>query len=148
MSESPPSPPAISGSRKRTLKSVCYAVLVLLSGIIIGMAFMFHFHPMPMMMPPIPERAPEEITRMLRHELGLDDDQATAMLEIMKKDREALESIRKKTDADVLQQLETSQERIHEILRPEQIEIFDKRFNHLKSRFQPDIPPGSDAPFP
>lgn len=134
--------------RKRPLKSLFYAVAVFLSGIVVGMSVMFHFHPNPMRMPPIPEHAPEDITKMLRRDLGLDDEQAKAVLEVMKKDREVMEGIRKRGDSEMLEQLETTQGLMHQILRPEQSESFDKRFEHLKAQFRPNAFPGSDAPAP
>jgi hypothetical protein len=120
------------------LKIYLLASLILASGIVIGMGIAFHLvGSSPMKMHGIPEHGPDKITQDLRRELNLNDEQAKAVLQLFKQNREQLENLRERVDTEVLAQMENTQEKIHPLLNPEQKALFDKRFEGIKQQFRP-----------
>jgi len=128
--------------RRRWTKIFLLASVILACGIVIGMAITFRVvGAQPMKIHGIPEHGPENITQDLRNELSLNDEQAKAVLHLFKQNREQLETLRARVDAEVLAQMESTQEKIHLLLNPEQKALFDKRFEGIKRQFHPG--PGS-----
>jgi hypothetical protein len=124
--------------RRRWTKVFLLASVILVCGIVIGMAITFRVvGAQPMKMHGIPEHGPEDITQNLRNELSLNDEQAKAVLQLFKQNREQLETLRTRVDAEVLAQMESTQEKIHLLLNPEQKILFDKRFEGIKRQFRP-----------
>lgn len=124
--------------RRQWTRIFLLASVILVSGIVIGMAITFRVvGAPPMKMRGIPEHGPEDITQNLRNELSLNDEQAKAVLHLFKQNREQLETLRARVDAEVLAQMESTQEKIHLLLNPEQKNLFDKRFEGIKRQFRP-----------
>ncbi len=131
--------------------AIAAALSLLVCGIVIGAlgTFLVLQRPRPLdgMRPP-PQQPPPPFTREMEERLNLSEDQQEKLQTILRDSREESESIRRELRPRLENNLKATQDRIGEILTPEQHKMFDELVRQDARRAQrffldgPPPPPG------
>ena len=88
-----------------------------------------------------PEEAPARISERIKSSLHLSDEQARRIKAILVERQKALQAIRREAQPRVEKELEITREEVSRVLSPEQARAFRQRFDELKTRWIPGLPP-------
>ncbi|HPO12158.1 MAG TPA: hypothetical protein PLI09_01830 [Candidatus Hydrogenedentes bacterium] len=128
----------VAAGKKNWIAACVLSAILLLCGMVLGGVITFKYMSSRIMEEgPRQERTPERIVEKLRGELGLDDTQAAAILEVFTRGHETLEAIRLKVDPEVEQEMETIRVEVEQYLNSGQKEKWNKRVQEMRERHRP-----------
>lgn len=88
-----------------------------------------------------PEDMPATLARHLQRMLDLDDQQRVDVETILQRRQKTLQELRRDVQPRIEQELDQAEREISEVLRDDQRTEWQKRFNNLRSRWLPPLPP-------
>jgi len=149
----PINPVTHSLHRRKTVRQILLAVVIFVSGIVIGAGGMVLFFQYRVFRPPAqPKKMAAEVTRDIQGRLGLSDIQAGQVEAIFAKEFQTMDSIRNEFEAQIDAQRESLITEMEMVLTPEQFaqwrDEFQSRRRRMRGPFPPGPPPGENRPRP
>lgn len=128
--------------RRGTRRMVAAGLLILLSGILIGTAIGFRAarftDPLSLF---APDTVSRRISRLMKFQLGLTEEQRTKVEKILEEHRTKLEVVRLKMLPEVDPLIESLRKDVEDVLTPAQAENWNAKFHELRDKWRPKPPP-------
>lgn len=130
--------PEPSAAPRRVWRSYLAGGLILLSGIVIGFGLGVRVErlrePFPIM---APEAVPNRLAQLMRRELGLSAEQAEKVKAIFLASRGEIDVVRSKILPEMDAILESTREKVSQVLTPEQAAAWNAKFAELRNKWRP-----------
>lgn len=141
--ETLPTPPPVA-PRNNTRRMVAAGLLILLSGILIGGAIGFRAA---RLRDPLtlfdPESVSYRISRLMKFQLGLSEEQRAQVEQIFEEHRAEAEVVRRKILPEVEPIMESLRTEVESILSPDQAERWNAKFHEIRDKWRPKPAPES-----
>lgn len=124
---------------KDTLKPILFSLLILVSGIIIGVGVTLLTSkrlPTPKTLPPGPEYISNRMVQRIIHELHLDSEQQAQLKPIIQKHMKAIDDIRKEARPQISEEVKQMNEEILSILDQPQKRMWQKNMQQMQDHFK------------
>ena len=131
--------PEPSAAPRRVWRSYLAGGLILLSGIVIGFGLGVRVErlrePFPIM---APEAVPNRLAQLMRRELGLSAEQTEKVKAIFLASRGEIDVVRSKILPEMDAILESTREKVSQVLTPEQAAAWNAKFAELRNKWRPN----------
>jgi len=130
--------------KPRRWRAVLLGIIILICGALIGSGVtVIVIHKMVLHAIRHPEQTPMRITNRIKSKLGLSDEQAARVREIIAARQKAIQAIRRDVQPRVERELEGAKEDVAALLNPEKARQWRERFDYLRKTWIPE-PPAHD----
>jgi hypothetical protein len=147
LSESSPSTEMPVLRKPRRWRAFLLGIVILICGALIGSGItVIVIHKMVIHAIRHPEKAAMRITNRIQHKLGLSDEQAAKVKEIVAKRQKAMQAIRREVQPRIERELQGAKQDVAALLDPQKARQWREWFDYMRKTWIPGPPPEPKGP--